>query len=43
MQTLALKQLKKLFFKTSRRLNINIILVANAYQNIPQNDLYNVY
>ncbi|MEI8125381.1 MAG: YaiI/YqxD family protein [Parachlamydiaceae bacterium] len=33
------KTIKEIVFKTSQRLNINIILVANAYQNIPQRDL----
>lgn len=33
------KAVKEIVFKTSRRLNINIILVANAYQNIPHSDL----
>lgn len=33
------KAVKELVFKASRRLNINIILVANDYQNIPQSDL----
>ena len=33
------KAVKEIVFKTSRRLNINIILVANAYQNIPRSDL----
>ena len=30
---------KELIFKTSRRLNIGVILVANSYQNIPQSEL----
>jgi hypothetical protein len=33
------KAVKEIVFKTSKRLNINIILVANDYQNIPQSDL----
>ncbi len=33
------KAAKELVFKSSRRLNINVILVANSYQNIPQNNL----
>ena len=33
------KAVKEIVFKTSRRLNINIILVANTYQNIPQSSL----
>lgn len=33
------KAVKEIVFKTSRRLNINIVLVANSYQNIPQSDL----
>jgi uncharacterized protein len=33
------KAVKEIVFKTSRRLNINIILVANAYQNIPHSTL----
>jgi uncharacterized protein len=33
------KAVKEIVFKTSQRLNINIILVANAYQNIPHSDL----
>lgn len=33
------KTVKEIVFKTSRRLNINIILVANTYQMIPQSDL----
>ncbi len=33
------KAVKEIVFKTSQRLNINIVLVANAYQNIPHSDL----
>ena len=33
------KAIKELVFKTSQRLNINIILVANSYQNIPHSNL----
>jgi uncharacterized protein len=33
------KAVKEIVFKTSQRLNIAIILVANSYQNIPQGDL----
>jgi hypothetical protein len=33
------KAVKEIIFKTSRRLNITVILVANSYQNIPNNDL----
>ncbi len=33
------KAVKEIVFKTSQRLKINIILVANSYQNIPHNDL----
>lgn len=33
------KAVKEIVFKTSRRLNISIILVANTYQNIPHTDL----
>lgn len=33
------KAIKEVVFKTSRRLNIPIVLVANDYQNIPQSDL----
>lgn len=33
------KAVKEMVFKVSRRLNINIILVANSYQNVPLNDL----
>jgi uncharacterized protein len=33
------KAVKELIFKVSRRLNINVILVANSYQIIPQSDL----
>src|ERR1700722_13737531 len=33
------KAVKEIVFKTSRRLNINIILVANSYQIIPKSDL----
>ena len=33
------KAVKEIVFKTSRRLNISIILVANAYQVIPRSDL----
>lgn len=33
------KAVKEIVFKTSRRLNINIVLVANSYQNIPHSDL----
>ncbi len=31
--------IKEIVFKTSLRLKINLILVANEYQNIPQSDL----
>ena len=33
------KAVKELIFKISRRLNIDVILVANSYQYIPQSDL----
>ncbi len=33
------KAVKEIIFKTSRRLNICVILVANSFQIIPQNDL----
>jgi uncharacterized protein YaiI (UPF0178 family) len=33
------KAVKEIVFKTSRRLNIRIILVANAYQLTPRSDL----
>ena len=33
------KVIKEIIFKTSRRLNICIILVANSFQMIPQSDL----
>lgn len=33
------KAVKEIVFKTSRRLNISIILVANSYQIIPRSDL----
>lgn len=33
------KAVKEVVFKTSRRLNISIILVANTYQNIPESNL----
>lgn len=33
------KAIKEFVFKTSKRLNLKIILVANEYQNIPQTDL----
>lgn len=33
------KAVKELIFKVSCRLNISVILVANSYQNIPQNTL----
>ena len=33
------KAVKEIVFKTSRRLNIRIIVVANAYQLIPSSDL----
>lgn len=33
------KAVKEVIYKTSLRLNINVILVANDYQNIPSNDL----
>lgn len=33
------KAVKEIVFKASRRLNIKIIIVANAYQMIPQSDL----
>ena len=33
------KAVKEIIFKTSRRLNITVILVANSYQYIPNSDL----
>jgi uncharacterized protein YaiI (UPF0178 family) len=33
------KAVKEIVFAVSRRLNLNIVLVANAYQLIPQSDL----
>lgn len=33
------KAVKEIVFKTSRRLNISIILVANSYQILPRSDL----
>jgi len=33
------KVVKEIVFKTSQRLKIKIILVANSYQNIPNSDL----
>lgn len=33
------KAVKEIVFKTSRRLHIKIMLVANSYQNIPYSDL----
>lgn len=33
------KAIKEIIFKTSRRLNIITILVANSFQNLPQSDL----
>jgi uncharacterized protein YaiI (UPF0178 family) len=33
------RAVKEIVFKTSRRLNISVILVSNSYQYIPQNDL----
>ncbi len=33
------KAVKELIFKVSHRLNINVILVANSYQSIPQSNL----
>lgn len=33
------KEVKEIVFKTSRRLKISIVLVANTYQMIPKNDL----
>ncbi len=33
------KAIKEIVFKASRRLSINIVLVAKSYQMIPQNDL----
>lgn len=33
------KSIKEIVYKTSMRLNINIILVANDYQNIPSSNL----
>lgn len=33
------KAVKEMIFKVSRRLNINVILVANSYQYVPQIDL----
>lgn len=32
------KAVKELIFKTSRRLNLAVVLVANSYQNIPTSD-----
>lgn len=37
------KAVKEIVFKTSLRLKINIILVANDYQNIPQSDLIKLF
>jgi uncharacterized protein YaiI (UPF0178 family) len=33
------RAIKDIIFKVSQRLNISVILVANSYQNIPQNIL----
>ena len=33
------RTVKEIIFKTSRRLNIHVVLVANSYQFIPQSDL----
>lgn len=33
------KAVKEVVYKTSLRLNINVVLVANDYQNIPSSDL----
>ncbi|MBA3721920.1 MAG: YaiI/YqxD family protein [Parachlamydiaceae bacterium] len=33
------KAVKEIIFKSSRRLNITVILVANSYQNLPPSDL----
>src|ERR1700690_2330401 len=33
------KAVKEIVYKTSLRLNINIVLVANDYQNIPRSSL----
>lgn len=33
------KAVKEIVFKVSRRVHINIVLVANAYQNIPPSEL----
>ncbi|MBX9922506.1 MAG: YaiI/YqxD family protein [Rhabdochlamydiaceae bacterium] len=33
------KAVKEIVFKTSHRLNINVVLVANSYQFIPHSDL----
>ncbi len=33
------KAVKEIIFKTSRRLNIHVILVANSFQFLPQSDL----
>lgn len=33
------KAVKEVIFKTSRRLNINVIVVANTFQLLPQSDL----
>lgn len=33
------KSVKEIIFKTSRRLNISVVIVANSYQMIPQSDL----
>jgi len=34
------RAVKEIIFKTGRRLNISIIVVANSYQIIPLNDLF---
>ncbi len=33
------KAVKEIIYKSSKRLNINVIVVANSYQLIPQSDL----
>ncbi|MBA3815838.1 MAG: YaiI/YqxD family protein [Parachlamydiaceae bacterium] len=33
------KAVKEIIFKSSRRLNINVVLVANSFQLLPQSDL----
>lgn len=37
------KAVKEIVFKTSRRLSISVIVVANSYQNIPLSDIIRLF